>query len=64
MKVTLIAAKPGPTPKLGSRAPPQVDASGNEIPQEEQQEKSFFQKYWWIFLIAAVFTLGAGGGEK
>ena len=64
VKVTLIPAKSGPTPKLGSRAPPQVDTEGNEIPQQEEQEKSFFQRYWWVLAIAAVLTLGMGGGEK
>ena len=64
IKVELIPVKPGPTPKLGSRPPPQLDAQGNEVPQEELQEKSFIQKYWWVLAIAAVFTLTAGGGEK
>jgi hypothetical protein len=64
VKVELIPVKPAPTPKLGSRAPPTLDAQGNEVPQEQLQEKSFFQKYWWVLAIAAVFTLTAGGGEK
>jgi hypothetical protein len=65
VKVNLIPAIAGPTPRLNSRKPAQVDADGNEIPAEdEQQEKSFFQKYWWIFLIAAVLTLGGGGGGE
>ena len=64
VKVMLIPAKAGPTPKLGSKAAPQVDAEGNEVPQHEEQEKSFFQKYWWIFAIAAVFAMTAGGGDK
>lgn len=65
IKVNLITSGPGPSPALATRAPPQVDAEGREIPQEEQQEKSFFQKYWWIFLIVAMLTMtGGGGGEK
>ena len=65
VKVNLIPAMAGPTAKLDSRAPPQVDAEGNEIPTaDEQQEKSFFQKYWWVFLIGAVLTLGGGGGRE
>ena len=65
VKVNLLPAMAGATPKLISRKPPQVDAAGNEIPAEDEpQEKSFFQKYWWIFLIAAVLTLGGGGGRE
>jgi hypothetical protein len=65
VKVNLIPAVAGPTPKLNSRKPPQVDAAGNEIPAaEEQPEKSFFQKYWWVLMILAVVTLAGGGGEK
>jgi hypothetical protein len=67
VKVNLIPATVGPTAKLNSRALPQVDAEGNEVPaQDEQQEKSIFQKYWWILLLVAFFTLsgGAGGGDK
>ncbi|RMZ74914.1 hypothetical protein DV737_g5610, partial [Chaetothyriales sp. CBS 132003] len=62
--VTLIPAKAGPTAKLGSRAPPQLDADGNEILQKQEQEKTFFQKYWWVFLAASLLALGSGGGEK
>jgi hypothetical protein len=62
VKVNLLPATAGPTAKLGSRKPPQVDADGNEVVEAEVQEKSFFQKYWWIFLVLAVLTLGGGGG--
>jgi hypothetical protein len=65
VKVNLIPTTFGPTAKLNSRKPPQLDAEGNEIPTEgEQQEKSFFQKYWWVFLVVAVLTLGGGGGGE
>ena len=65
VKVNLIPATPGPAPRLMSRAPPKVDGEGNEIVEQDQQaEKSFFQKYWWVFLLLAVLTMGAGGGEK
>ncbi|RMZ92537.1 hypothetical protein DV736_g202, partial [Chaetothyriales sp. CBS 134916] len=64
VSVTLIPAKAGPTAKLGSRAPPQLDEGGNEIPQQQEQEKTFFQKYWWVFLVASLLVLGSGGGEK
>lgn len=62
VKVNLIPASAGPTAKLSSRKPPQVDADGNEVVEAEVQEKSFFQKYWWVFLVLAVVTLGGGGG--
>ena len=66
VKVNLIPAMAGPTAKLNSRKPPQVDAAGNEVVvEDEQQEKSFFQKYWWILAIGAALTLvGGGGGDK
>ena len=65
VKVNLIPAMAGPTPKLNSRKAPQVDAEGNEVPAaDEQQEKSLFQKYWWVLGIAALLTLGGGGGGK
>jgi hypothetical protein len=62
IKVNLFTAEDGPSPVWNSRAPPQVDAEGREVPQEEQQEKSFFQKYWWVFLIVALLSMGGGGG--
>jgi hypothetical protein len=64
IKVNLVTSSPGPAPVLATRAPPQVDAEGREIPQEEQQEKSFFQKYWWVFLVATMVMMAGGGGEK
>ena len=64
VKVNLVTSGPGPVPVLATRAPPQIDAEGREIPQDQQQEKSFFQKYWWVFLIATMLMMTAGGGEK
>ncbi|ETI22314.1 hypothetical protein G647_06388 [Cladophialophora carrionii CBS 160.54] len=64
IRVNLLTSSPGPSPVLATRAPPQVDAEGREVPQEEQQEKSFFQKYWWVFLIATMLMITSGGGEK
>ncbi|KAK6383514.1 hypothetical protein LTS17_002806 [Exophiala oligosperma] len=45
IKVNLITSVSGPVPSLVSRAPPQTDAEGREVVQEEQPEKNFFQKY-------------------
>jgi len=64
IKVNLLLAEDGPAPIWNTRAPPQVDAEGREVPQEEQQEKTFFQKYWWVFLIVALLSMGGGGGDK
>lgn len=64
IKVKLITPGVGPSPVLATRAPPQVDSEGREVPQGEQQEKSFFQKYWWVFLIATMVMMAGGGGEK
>jgi hypothetical protein len=64
IRVNLVTPSPGPSPVLATRAPPQVDAEGREVPQEEQQEKSFFQKYWWVFLVATMLMMTTGGGEK
>lgn len=63
VRVNLLPVAYGPTPKLNSRKPPQVDAEGREIVPEEQQEKTFFQKYWYIFLAVA-FILMSGGGKE
>ncbi|RMZ76642.1 hypothetical protein DV738_g4800, partial [Chaetothyriales sp. CBS 135597] len=60
--VNLVPVTPGPTPKLGSRAPPPVDADGNEIVPQQEQEKTFFQKYWWVFLALSLVLVGGGGG--
>lgn len=62
-RVNILPVGYGPTPKLNTRAPPQLDAEGREIVPEEQQEKSFFQKYWYI-LLAIAFVLMSGGGGK
>ena len=64
IKVNLVTSGPGPAPVLASRAPPQMDADGREVPQEEQAEKSFFQKYWWVFLVATMLMMTAGGGGE
>jgi hypothetical protein len=65
VRVNIVSVASGPLPALATRAPPQVDAEGRELPQAEQQEKSFFQKYWWVFLIATMLMMtGGGGGEK
>lgn len=63
VRVNLLPVGHGPAPKLNSRQPPQVDAEGREIVQEEQAEKTFFQKYWYI-LLAVAFVLMSGGGGK
>ena len=63
VRVNLLVAGQGPTPKLNTRKPPQVDAEGREVVQEEQQEKTFLQKYWYI-LLALAFVLISGGGGK
>jgi hypothetical protein len=65
IKVNLVSASTGPSPILNSRGPPQVDAEGREVAQDEQPEKSFFMKYWWVFMIMAMLSLsGAGGKDK
>ncbi|KAJ9607819.1 hypothetical protein H2200_007898 [Cladophialophora chaetospira] len=64
IRVNLITTSAGPSPILATRAPPQIDAEGREVPQEQQQEKSFFQKYWWVFLVATILMMTGGGGEK
>jgi hypothetical protein len=61
-RVNLVVEQQAPKPKLMSRAPPVLDASGNEVVAPEAQEKTFFQKYWWVFLIGLVLTMGGGGG--
>lgn len=63
VRVNLLPVGYGPSPKLNSRKPPQVDAEGREIVTEEQQEKTFFQKYWYI-LLALAFVLISGGGKE
>lgn len=64
IKVNLFVAQTGPVPTLNTRAPPQVDAEGREIAQDQQQEKTLFQKYWWVGLIVIILTMGGGGAEK
>jgi len=65
IKLNLIPSGTGPSPVLAARKPPQVNAEGQEVVQEEQAEKSFFQKYWWIFMVVAMIAMaGGGGGEK
>lgn len=60
-KVNFVRELPPPSPKLLSRAPPQVDEHGNEVVAQEVQEKTFFQKYWWVFVGVMVLTMGLGG---
>lgn len=63
VRVNLLISGHGPVPTLNTRKPPQVDAEGREVVQEEQQEKTFLQKYWYI-LLALAFVLVSGGGGK
>lgn len=62
-RINILPIGHGPSPKLNSRAPPQVDAEGREVVPEEQQEKTFFQKYWYV-LLGLAFVLMSGGGGK
>lgn len=64
VRVNLHVAGSGPVPQFHTRQPPQLDADGNEIVQEEQQEKSFLQKYWYVMLALAFVLLTGGGGGK
>lgn len=64
VRVNLHVAGQGPAPKYLTRKPPQLDAEGKEIVQEEQQEKSFLQKYWYIGLAIAFVLISGGGGGK
>jgi hypothetical protein len=64
-RVVFVQEQSGPTPKLLSRAPPVVDADGNEVVRVVEAEKSFYQKYWWVIAGVVLMTLvGGGGGEK
>ncbi|KPI42379.1 uncharacterized protein AB675_9571 [Cyphellophora attinorum] len=64
-RVVFVQEQPGPSPKLLSRAPPVVDADGNEVVRVVEAEKSFYQKYWWVIAGVVLMTLvGGGGGEK
>lgn len=63
VRVKLHVVRDGPSPKLLSRAPVQVDGEGREIVPEEVEEKSFFQKYWLVLLIGAFFLLSSAGKE-
>lgn len=62
VRVNLLLTGQGPAPKLISRKPPQVDAEGREVVEEEQPEKTFFQKYWFVFLGLAFLMMTSGGG--
>ena len=64
VRVNLLVAESGPTPKLLSRQPPQLDARGNEVVQEPVQEKSFIQKYWYLGLALAFLLISSGGGKE
>jgi hypothetical protein len=64
IKVNLHTSGEGPSPVLGSRKPPQIDAEGREVAQDEQPEKSIFQKYWWVGLIVLAVTMAGGSGDK
>lgn len=64
IRVNILPVGYGPTPKLNSRAPPQLDADGREIVPEEQQEKTFFQKYWFILLGIAFMLMTSGAGKE
>lgn len=64
-RVNILVEKPGPAPKLLSRAPPVVDEHGNEVVVEGPQEKSLYQKYWWVGVgVLLVMMVGGGGGDK
>lgn len=63
VKVNLHIVSDGPTPRLLSRAPIQVDDEGREIVPEEVEEKSFLQKYWLVLLVGAFFLLSSAAKE-
>lgn len=63
VRVKLHVVRDGPSPKLLSRAPVQVDGEGREVVPEGVEEKSFLQKYWLMLLIGAFFLLSSAGKE-
>lgn len=64
VRINLLLAGKGPEPKFNSRKPPQIDADGREVIQEEVPEKTFFQKYWYFLLIGAFLLMSGGAGAE